>query len=165
MPLPPAVVNVAGFKLQFTRDWTYGKGKESVTDGDIQRGLNEAAEFFNPSFFDTQSTPIAYYYAAAHLMVLNVQAAGGLSAIPRNLGTKNRNSGVVTNKSAGQLSIQYGVSQSLIEDAILGQFMETSYGRRYLQMVSGHTPGHVITVSGPRDPGAATPNIPFIFGP
>lgn len=162
MPLPPAAATIAGFKVQFDRDFKYGKGMDVVRDTDIQRGLNEAAALFNAALWDSTELVIAYYYATAHFIVLDVQAAGGLSGIPLGIGTDNRNSGVISSKSAGQLAVQYGVPQNLIENPVLGQFMETAYGRRYLQMMAPRLIAGAITVSGPRDPGAAIPNIPFI---
>lgn len=162
MPTPPAVATIAGFKTQFDRDFIYGKGKDAVRDTDIQRGLNEAAALFNAALWDSQELPIAYYYATAHFMVLDIQAAGGLSSLPQGLGTENRNTGVISSKSVGQLSLQYGIPQSLIENPVLGQFMETSYGRRYLQIMAPRLIAGAITVSGPRDPGAAIPNLPFL---
>lgn len=162
MPTPPAAATIAGFKAQFERDFKYGSGLDTVRDTDIQRGFNEAAALFNGALWDSQELPIAYYYASAHFMVLDVQAAGGLSGVKMGLGTDNRNSGVISSKAAGQLSVQYGIPQGLIENPILGQFMETAYGRRYLQMIAPRLVAGAITVSGPRDPGAAIPNIPFM---
>lgn len=162
MPTPPAAVTIAVFKAQFDRDFTYGTGKEFVRDIDITRALNDASSLFNTALWDSQELPIAYCYASAHFLALNVQAAGGLSALPQNLGTENRNTGLLTSKNVGQVSIQYGIAQGLLEDPILGQFLETSYGRRYLQMLSPRCVGHVITVSGPIDIGVAIPNLPFL---
>lgn len=162
MPNPPAVATLVGFKTQFDRDFIFGKGKDTVRDSDITRGFNEATALFNAALWDSQELPIAFYYASAHFMVLDVQAAGGLSALPQGLGTENRNTGAISAKSVGQLSITYGIPQNLIENPVLGQFMETSYGRRYLQMMAPRLIAGAITVSGPRDPGAAIPNIPFM---
>lgn len=162
MPIPPAVVSVGGFKVQFDRAFKYGSGADVIRDSDITAALVNAASLFNEVLWDTQSLPVAYYFLSAHLLVLNVQAAGGLSGVNFGLGADNRNSGQITTKSVGSVSVTYGISQKLIDDPVLSQFMETSFGRRYLQMVSPRIVGHAISVSGPRDPGAAIPNIPFM---
>lgn len=161
MPTPPAAATLAGFKAQFDRAFKFGSGTDAVRDKDITQSFVEAASLFNSALFDTVELPVAFYYAAAHFLVLNVQAAGGLSGQNFGLGADNRNGGMVTSKSVGQLSVQYGIPTKIIENPIIGQFMETSFGRKYLQMVAPRLVGNAIAVQGPVDPDVAIPNIPF----
>lgn len=157
---PPA--SVADFKAQFPRDFRYGAGLDTVTDGDIQRGLNTASTVYNPALFDTTVvgvTPIltseallAYLYASAHFMVLSLQAAGGLSAVSKYAGPTSQGEGVVSNKSVGGVSIGFAWPAMVTDNPALYQFTKTSYGQEYLQILMLKLVGNVSLVAGETQP-------------
>lgn len=148
---------VSDFQAQFSREFIYGTGLDSVTNNDIIRALNEAGIMFNPCLWDT-TTPIgtsseggiAYMYLAAHLMVLNIQQmAGGLSAIQRGKGVRNSAEGVAVSSGIGAASVTYQVPPPRVaENAILMDFFRTTFGQRYMAMIEPRLIGNVVTVSG-----------------
>ena len=147
-----APADVADFKDQFDRDFIYGDGKDSVRDIDIQRGLNEADSIFNPDIWvSAAEQKIAYLYASAHFMVMNIQMAGGLSAKPKGLGVRNRGGGIIAGKSVGQVSVTNGMPDSIVNDPILNQFMRTDYGLRYLAILTPRLVGNIAVVTGFND--------------
>jgi hypothetical protein len=144
---PPSVDE---FKGQFSRDFTYGTGPEFVTDADIQRGLNEAGGVFNPCLgwgSDAQRNT-AYLFAAAHMMVLNIQAAGGLSAVNKNQGVNSQGGGTTESKGVGAVNVGYAVPDMVRQSRILSQFMSTNYGQKYLQFILPFLVGNVTIVAG-----------------
>lgn len=157
MAAPNFPPQVSDFKGQFPREFIYGTGLDSVQDGDIQRGLNEAGIMFNPSLWDTTTLigttsegGIAYMYLAAHLMVLNIQQmAGGLSALPRGKGTRNSAEGIVVASGVGQASVTYQVPPPRVaENAILMDFFRTTFGQRFMAMIEPRLIGRIEVVSG-----------------
>lgn len=155
MPFPPSVVD---FKDFFVREFPYGDGQDFVRDADIVRGINEATIQFNPSLFDTSTVvgignlsegSIALLYLAAHIMVLNVQGAGGLSAEPRGRGIRNVGEGVVVSKGIGQANVSYQIPPpNVSESPILLYFFRTDFGQRYMQILMPRLIGNVAVVSG-----------------
>lgn len=135
MPTPP--VAVADFKVQFPREFTYGIQLSEVLDADITRALNEATLVFNADLWeDSTAENIAFLYAAAHFMVLNLQVAGGLTASNTSQGVKSKGGGTIISKSVGGVSVQYVLPPSITEDKILSGFMHTDFGQRYLQLLT-----------------------------
>lgn len=156
---PPATV--AQFKAQFDRDFQYGSGTDKVRDTDITRAFTDALMVWNPCLWRTEEKVNAFCYAAAHFLVLSLQAAGGLAAPSKALGPQNRGGGVVQTKSVGGVSVGYQMPDFVAKSAILSQFMRTDYGQRYLQLVTPRLVGNLDIVAGERDPGVSTPNIPY----
>lgn len=148
--------SIAGFKRQFTRDFTYGPGSDKVTDADIQNGLNAAYSVFNPALFDT--TPIgvapsitseaqrAYCNAAAHFMVLSIQGNGGLGKTGR--GVFSQGEGNVQSKSVGGVSVSFSWPPIVTNSPALFQFTKTTYGLMYLQVLVLKLVGNVSVVTG-----------------
>jgi hypothetical protein len=147
MAWPPAV---SDFKAYFTREFGYGKGGDMVGDGDIQRALNEVSPVFNQSLLDgLTSQTAAYLYAAAHFLVMNVQAAGGLSATPRGRGVRDSAELVIISKGVGQVNVVYQVPPEWIQkSAVLLPFFRTNFGQRYIQMVAPQLVGNFGVVPG-----------------
>lgn len=144
---PPAI---SDFKATFVREFNYGTGLDSVTDQDIQRGLNEMSPLFNIILFDQPTDQMsAYLYGAAHFMVSNIQNAGGLSAIPRGRGVRSSGSAPVTSKSVGSVSLSYQWPEIVTNSPVLNQFTKTEFGSRYLQMVAPLLVGNAAIVCGP----------------
>lgn len=151
---PPATI--AQFKNQFSRDFVYGSGLETVRDVDVQNGLNMASTLYNPRLFDT--TPIgvtptitsealmAYLYLSAHFMVTALQAAGGLGKVGR--GVFSQGEGVVTSKGAGSVNVGFLWPDSITGNAALFQLTKTTYGQAYLQILMPLMVGNIVTVLG-----------------
>lgn len=158
MPTPPSTVSIAGFKLQFTRDFNYGTTLDTVTDGDLTRSLYESSMNFNQTLWDSQETPITYYYLMAHVLVLNIQAAGGLASKKMlGQGVLSKGSANIIGKSVGAVSVQYDTQDESFADPILAQFMRTEYGRKYLQMVRPRLVGNTNCIAGDTEPDIANP--------
>ena len=148
---------VSDFQALFQREFIYGTGLDSVTDNDIQRGLNEAGISFNSGLWDT-TTPvgssseggIAFCYYAAHLMVVAIQQmAGGLSALPRGKGTRNSPEGVVVASGVGAANVSYQVPPDHVaQSAFLMDLFRTTFGQRYMAMLEPRLIGNVAVVSG-----------------
>jgi hypothetical protein len=144
----PAVVS--DFKAQFDRDFTYGTSMETVRDADITRAFNMADMVFNESLWaSTAEAKIAYLYASAHILVLNIQGTGGLGV---KSGVDSHGGGVILNKSVGQVSVAFQLPDSLANNPILYQFQRTGYGQQYLQLLTPRLVGAGFAVSGWRDP-------------
>ena len=164
MAFPPAV---SDFKSRFTRDFIYGGavGGDQVSDVDIQNALNDAVPLFNQSLWSsTIETTTAFLFLAAHLLVMNLRPAGGLASINVGKGANAGGGGVVISKSVGSISLSYSIPMRIQNSPILGPFMRTDYGQRYLQMLSPRLVGNVQVVGGPvdsdvADTTSATPDV------
>lgn len=141
----------ADFKTKFFREFIYGTGLDSVTDNDIDRALDEVPPLFNQSLLDTTADQTsAYLYITAHIMVMNIQGAGGLSAIPRGRGVRNVGEGVQVSKGIGQANVTYQVPPDRIaQSGTLLYFFRTDFGQRYIQMILPRLTGNMAVVAGP----------------
>lgn len=152
MSFPPSVTD---FKTQFNREFLYGTSLAQVQDNDIQRAINEASIMFNPALWDgttalgsTTELNIVYLYVCAHYLVLNIQGAGGLSSVNRGRGVKSTGGGTIQSKSVGSVSLTYVIPQDIQNSPILGQFMRTDFGQKYLALLAPRLVGNVQVVSG-----------------
>jgi uncharacterized protein DUF4054 len=151
MAWPPTV---AQFQARFTRDFNYnGSGTDVVTNNDVQNALNDGEALFNQSLWSSTTEQLtAYLFLAAHLLVLNIQVAGGLSARNLNEGVMSTGDGVIQSKGVGAINVSYRLPTRLADSAILSEFMRTNYGRRYLQMLVPRLVGNVQVVGGYVEP-------------
>lgn len=156
---PP--VTVAQFKAQFARDFTFGDGRDAVMDSDVNRALLEAMVQYNPAIWGDDPSSFAFMYLAAHYMVLNVQAAGGLRAKGRPTGILSRGEGSTQSKSVGPVAVAFAVPERVASSPILNMYMQTAYGQKYLSLLAPRLVGNASAVAGPTDPQAA---IPFLSG-
>lgn len=148
MAWPPAV---SDFKAQFVREFIYGKGLDTITDNDIQRAINEAPPRFNQSLLDTLTEQTsAFLYLAAHIMWVNIQNAGGLSAVPRGRGVRATANGIVISKSVGQVSeTDQAPPERISSSPTLSELWSSPFGRVYLGMISPRLIGNMAVVCGP----------------
>jgi hypothetical protein len=150
----PPLASVAEFKARFDRDFVFGTTTDKIRDTDITNALNEAAPVFNLDLWEDETEgKVAFLQAAAHCLVLNMQAAGGLSAVNMGRGVQSRGGGVVQNKSVGSVSVGFALPAFVTESPILSQFMRTDYGQRYLQLLTPRLVGNVGLVKGSNDTG------------
>ena len=160
-PTPPATL--ADFKSRFSRDFQFGAGLDKVQDNDVTIALSDAVSLFNPSLFNSVDGKAAFLFAAAHLLVMNVQAAGGLGTKNMGLGMQNAPEELLASKGVG------GINMSMVEppefvvgSTLLRQFWSTDYGRRYLMMLEPKLKGAFGVVRGPDDTGSVGgPSVPF----
>lgn len=154
--MPSFPPTIADFKAQFDRDFTFGTGKEFVRDADITRAISEAGLLVNPALFDTTTATnegaIAYLYAAAHFLVLSIQAAGGISPATGH-GVDSHGGGVIQSGTVGGISVAYALPESITQSPILSQFMRTDYGQKYLQFLAPKLIGNMAAISGFDDTG------------
>lgn len=151
---PPA--STTDFKLQFTRDFNYGAGIETVRDTDIQAALNQASAMFNPTLFDTQPIGIAplitnealmaYLNLSAHIMVTALQGVGGLGQKGR--GVVSQGEGITSSKGVGGVSIGFSWPNVIADSPILFQLTKTTYGQAYLFALMPKLVGNVSAVGG-----------------
>ena len=154
---PPATIS--DFQAQFTRDFVYGSGLETVRDADIQAALNMASSVFNPALFDTtpvgvlpnitSEAMICYLNASAHFLVTSLQAIGGLGKVGK--GVFSQGEGNITNKGVGGVSVALDYPSSITDSPVLFQFAKTTYGQAYLQVLSTKLVGNVGAVLGETD--------------
>lgn len=144
-------ITVAEFKDCFDRDFTFGTSIADVRDKDIERALNEGVGLFNSDLWDTvDQKKAAYQYLAAHFLVINIKAAGGVKKTGR--GINSTGSFPLSNKSAGPLSVGYAIPNDLADNPILAQFNKTEYGQKYLMLLQPQLVGYMDTVEGGTNP-------------
>ena len=138
---------------------------DSVTDADIQLAINTAQSGYNwnPALFDgtniaptgqppqsQQST--AFMYFAAHILTLNIQAAGGLKAEGMLGGVLSGSDGIVESKSVGGISLSQSYPAWLKDNPALYSCLLTRWGRQYLDMLLPTLVGNMYVVDGQRLP-------------
>lgn len=146
MDYPPTVTD---FKTRFDRDFVFGDGLDSVRDVDITNAIADAAPMVNQGLWSsTAEATTAYLLASAHYLVLNLQASGGPMARKVGAGANNRGGGVILSKNVGSIGLTYSIPESVQNSRILGPFMRTDYGQRYLQMIAPRLVGNVAVAGG-----------------
>jgi hypothetical protein len=152
--MTPPPVTIDEFKTRFIRDFVFGSTPDKVMDPDVNIALTEAVLVFNPDLWDDLAEQkVAFLLAAAHCLVLNVQAAGGLSAQNMGRGVNSHGGGVVQTKSVGSVSVGFAVPAFVTESKVLSQFMRTDYGQKYLQLVTPRLVGNLAVLEGSNDTG------------
>ncbi len=144
---PP--VTVADFKAQFVREFDYGARKDQVLDADITRALIDTGFVFNPTLWvDDTEQSIAYLYATAHFLALNLQNAGGLSLENTSQGVNSKGTGPIIAKSVGQVSLNFQFPEWVLNSPIMSGFLTTGFGQRYLQLLTPRCVGAGYVVDG-----------------
>lgn len=153
MPTPP--IDVAAFKAYFVRDFVYGATPDMVMDADITKALGQGMMVFNPAIWaDDAEKAVAFQWVAAHFLVIDIQAAGGLSVANLGLGVESQGGGTIQSKGVGSVNVSLALPSSIIESPILSQFMRTDYGQKYLQLLTPRLVGNGTVVAGWDDTGA-----------
>src|SRR5262245_56887839 len=151
----PQPASIADFKARFDRDFVFDTTTDAVRDVDITDALNDASSTFNDGLWASGTEIItAFLFLAAHNLVLNLQAAGGLFAVNLGRGVKSKGSGPISAKSVGSVSVNYALPESIVNDPQLSPYLRTEYGLRYLQMLTPRLVGNVVVVLGENDTGA-----------
>lgn len=112
-----------------------------VCDSDILRAFVEAKQNFNTSFFtNCESLKMVFLYLTAHYLVIDMTNAMN----PFGLGF----TGLTQSKSVGSVSESYGIPQWVLNDAKLGLYAQTGYGRKYLSLIQPYLTGNIIFTPG-----------------
>lgn len=167
-PAPTPPVTAAQFKAAYgwpaRRDFKFGDGADTVTDGDVAAAMTDAMVVFNPRLFSVTEGQTAFMYLLAHFIRTNIQAVGGLSVgKPEGLGVENQGERVLTGASVS------GVSQNFVQppervlrNPVFLPLWQTTYGQKYVGMALLKTTGAMSAVNGPTDTGTgAIPPLPF----
>lgn len=138
-------------------------------DSDIQNAIDTAMTVYNSGLFDDVQGKVAFLFAAAHFVVVGIQAAGGLYPFPQGSptagtdATQNTGSGVIGSKTAEKITIQYAGLESLIKEyPSLGAFRQTDFGSQYAMIVGPRLRCRVGITPNPSAPGIAAPAVPFL---
>lgn len=148
MAWPPGI---ADFKAKFVREFVYGDGGNTVMDTDITRALGEVDPYYNQALLNsTDQQTSAYLFIAAHLMVLNIQTAGGLSAVNLGLGVRNVAENFQVSKSLGSASISHEPPPTYVSGSPTLSFLwRTTFGQSYIAMIYHSLIGNFSVVAGP----------------
>ena len=112
-----------------------------IQDSDIMRAFNEAVINYNVNLFtDSNSAIMVFLYLAAHYLVIDLNNAMN----PLALGFM----GFTQSKSVGSISESYAVPQWVTNNAILSQYVQTGFGRKYLSLIQPYLVGNIIFVPG-----------------
>lgn len=112
-----------------------------VNDSDIEKAFEEAGVNFNGDLFTNCNTrQLVFCYLAAHYLVIDLNNAQN----PLALGVM----GYTQSKSVGSVSESYGIPQWIMNDAVLGTYAQTGYGRKYLSLIRPYLVGNIIYTAG-----------------
>ena len=84
------------------------------------------------------------YYLSAHLLVDTIKTS--------NAGLASQMTGIVTGKSVGSVSQQFGIPQSLLNDQLLSFYITSQYGLKYLTLILPYLRGNISCVAGATTP-------------
>lgn len=148
MAWPPGV---SDFQSQFAREFIYGQGLDKVTDNDILRAFAETQSNFNQSLYDTASeVTIGFLYLAAHRLWININNAGGLSAVPRGRGVRAQADGIVNSKGVGQVNVTFQAPPERVSSSpTLSALWASPFGRSWIEMFGNRLIGNMAVVCGP----------------
>lgn len=140
-------ITLDDFKSWFVRDFSYATPlgetdsiydcpKDYVTDQDINKAYTEATMNFNPGLFGLDDEfRMCYLYLAAHYLVNDLQTSAA--------GVNSTGYYPVNNRSVGSISEGYQIPEWMTNDPILGAFMTTRYGQKYLSLIKPLMIGNV----------------------
>lgn len=112
-----------------------------IQDADIMRAFKEANVNFNAALFgDNDTIKMVFLYLAAHYLVIDLNNAMN----PLAMGFM----GFTQSKSVGSVSESFAVPQWMLNNAILSQYAQTGYGRKYLSLIQPYLVGNIIFVPG-----------------
>ena len=121
-------IAVADFKSFFARDFAFAPTTDAanldyVIDADIERAISEASLSFNDTLFSDPSIPFAYL-VAFHLVANLQNSAKGISS---------QSKFPISSESVGGVSITFQIPDKYAKDAIIQQYAQNGYGKKYLE--------------------------------
>ena len=112
-----------------------------IQDSDIMRAFKEAKVNFNAGLFgDDDTIKMVFLYLAAHYLVIDLNNAMN----PMAMGFM----GFTQSKSVGSVSESYAVPQSVMNNPLLSQYMQTGFGRKYASLIYPYLIGNIICTPG-----------------
>lgn len=132
-------ITIDDFKTWFTRDFVYATPvgetepvfdcpKDAITDYDIEKAYIEAKMNFNAGLFSySEELKMSYLYLAAHYLVNDIQTSSA--------GVNSSGYFPVNSRSVGSVSESYSIPDWMLSDPVLGAFMTTRYGQKYLSLI------------------------------
>lgn len=139
-------VTVEEFKTHFFRDFPFSENDslDGVRSQDIIKAFDEANFIFNPSLFTDREQKIAFLYAAAHYLVIDLKNS--------YTGLKGAFNGLLTSKSVGSVSVGYTMPSWITDNPVYSLLAQTPYGVKYLSLVLSRAIGNVGVVQGATQP-------------
>ena len=136
-----APLTVAQFKTAFPREFPFGTvASTSVIDSDVTRAIAEALMVWNDALWGSDAEKqVAFGYAAAHFLALNIQGAGGLKGA--GAGLKSTGKGPILTKGVGPVNLGYALPDAFTQSPVLSMFLKTDFGVRYLQLLAPRAVG------------------------
>lgn len=112
-----------------------------IQDADIMRAFKEANVNFNAGLFgDDDTIKMVFLYLAAHYLVIDLNNAMN----PLGMGFM----GFTQSKSVGSVSQSFALPQWMLNNAILSQYAQTGYGRKYLSLIQPYLVSNIIFIPG-----------------
>ncbi len=135
---------VTEFKERFRRDFPYAPATAPddlnyVCDLDIDTAIGEAQIDFNPGLFGDATTPI-FMYLAAHTLVVSIRNS--------SMGLASQAKFAFNSTSVGGVSISNNINDRFASDPMFSGYLETGYGKKYLELVYPYTVGNIVTTKG-----------------
>lgn len=110
-----------------------------ISDKDIEKAYEQACINFNSGLFsDDDSKKVAYLYLTAHYLVKDLNE-NGLSSTGDQL---------VSSIKVGNVSENYKIPEWMTNDKNLSYFTTTSYGLKYLSLITPHLVGNSAVAEG-----------------
>jgi len=130
---------VIGTLPTVTTDWKEISNVGLVSDLDITNAYAEACITFNDALFDDDDDIVlGYLYLAAHYLVNDLNAGGQNSS----------QVGFANSRSVGNVSEGYAIPDWQLKSPIYSFYTKSSYGLKYLNMITARLTGNVASVEG-----------------
>lgn len=129
----------AQFKANFVRDFSYAPTNDAnnldyITDADINAAVSQAQVNFNTGLFGDSTTAI-FMFLAAHTLVMNIRNS--------SMGLNSQAKFPLNSSSVGGVSISNNINEQYANDPLFSSYLQTGYGKIYLDMVYPFTIGNV----------------------
>lgn len=135
------------FKSQFVRDFNFLPEEEVedplqyISDGDIERALNEALAIFPCDLFESDEIrTLALLYLTAHYLCQDFKNA--------QQGLNSTGTYPATSKTVRNVSESYSLPNSITSNPMLSYIAQTGYGQKYLSLYWPRTIGRIRVVGG-----------------
>ncbi len=135
------VPSVTTFKNYFFRDFPFGTTSEYVMDADVTKAQNESYMLINDDIFPDQTTfEVGHNYLSAHNLVTNLSASAQ--------GVSSSFSFLEHSKKVGNVSQVFSIPHGILASPIYSMLAKTTYGAKYLALVTPFLIGNVGVVGG-----------------
>ncbi len=118
-----------------------------VLDDDVKNSILQASIII-PKQNDLEMSDDIYLlvqlYLSAHILVDTIRTS--------NQGLASQINAVVTGKSVGSVSQQYGIPNNLLQNELFAYYITSQYGMRYLMLILPYLRGNISVVRGATTP-------------